>query len=178
MLTKRVFIAVDLPENVKAILKNIQKPEVRWIKWMKPDNFHITLIFLGDVDEEQIDAAKKILAETISFTEPFSLKLGQLHKERDMLWFLPEDNFELLNLQSHLQSTFRKERLAKRERRHYSPHVLLGKSKTGRAMENNVTNEFQPFDFRIERINLYESELTPGAATHILLESFPLAGSA
>lgn len=174
MRTKRVFLSIDLPDDVKIMLKNLQKPEVRWIKWMKPDNFHITLIFFGDIDEEQIQKTKDILAETVLTTDSFDLKLGHQHKERDMLWFLPEKNVHLLNLQSGLQRTLRKERLAKRERKHYLPHILLGKSKTGRPMENNVTNDFQPVEFRVRKLNLYESRLTPEAATHVLIQSFAL----
>ena len=174
MVTKRVFLSVYLPEDVKFHLKNIQKPEVRWIKWMKPDNFHITLIFFGDINKEQIEKTKQILSETVLLTDSFNLKLGRPHKERDMLWLLPEENVQLQNLQSDLQRTFRGARLAKRERKRYAPHILLAKSKTGRPMEYNVTNDFEPIEFRVQKLNLYESRLTPGAATHILIESFIL----
>lgn len=141
---------------------------------MKPDNFHITLIFFGDINEEQIKKTKQILSETVLLTDAFELKLGRPLPERDMLWFLPEENVRLLNLQSDLQRIFRGARLAKRERKRYAPHILLAKSKTGRPMEDNVTNDFVPMEFRVEKINLYESRLTPGAATHILIESFSL----
>ncbi len=173
MLTKRIFVSVDLPTEVKDYLRSLQKSNIYWIKWMKPQNLHITLSFLGDLIDSKLAELKLILTEIAAAYHPFKLKFTDFHQERDMLWLLPEENQALSDLQQDLQKKFREQRLGKTERRHYAPHVLIAKSKTGRPMIWRPEN-FSPQEFEVDRINLYESKLTPDAATHILIQSFAL----
>lgn len=172
-MTKRIFVGIELPLVVKDYLKSIQQPEVRWIKWLKPDNFHITLSFLGEIAEPETEKAKNILAAVAGETLPFKLDLGVIRGEHDMLWVLPRETWKISDLQSKLKIRLKQAGVGKREKRHYFPHVLLAKSKTGRRMDWQAQN-FQPQEFPVTQINLYESRLTPGTATHILLQTFPL----
>ena len=173
MHTKRVFISIDLPQSIIDFLKNIENRQVYWIKWMKADNLHITLNFLGEITADEIKATKQIIADTTPYLAPFVLGLVKTSSESDMLWLLPEENETLVNLQAELKNKLKKSRIGKPERRPYVPHVLLAKSKTGRAMAWQPKN-FSPLEFPVDKIHLYESRLTPGAATHILIESFKL----
>lgn len=173
---KRIFVSVDLPATVKDYLKSVQKPNIYWIKWPKTQNLHITLSFLGDLTTQKIEDLKQILSEAASAYAPFNLKFSGFHQERDMLWLIPEENDVLSELQKDLQSRLRRVHLGKRERRHYEPHVLIAKSKTGRPMIWKPEN-FATLEFEVDKINLYKSKLTPGAATHILLQSFALENS-
>ncbi len=53
----RSFIAIELPEEVKSALSRLQdklKESVADIRWVKPDNIHLTLKFLGDIDDKNI----------------------------------------------------------------------------------------------------------------------------
>lgn len=172
-MTKRVFVSVDLPPAVKEYLRSIQKPEIYWIKWMAPSNFHITLNFLGDLNDMRIREAEAVLREISAQFKPFPVRLSRLASSRDMLWLLPDEEPNLVSLQAELKDTLRGARIGKRERRRFQPHVLLARSKTGRNMRQVIDN-FTPQEFTVDRINLYESRLTPGAATHILIQSFAL----
>jgi 2'-5' RNA ligase len=170
---KRIFVSIDLPPSIIDYLKTIQNHNVYWIKWMPAKNLHITLNFLGDLGKAEIEDAKQILADTVPYYQPFVLRLSGTRSERDMLWLVPEESDMLRDLQSELKNKLKNSRLGKRERRSYIPHVLLAKSKTGRNMIWQP-KQFTPMEFAVDKINLYESRLTPGAATHILIQSFPL----
>lgn len=174
-MSQRIFISIDLPGGLKAELRILQNPEIRWIKWMKPQNFHITLNFLGDLEEDEIEKAKSILLEVGVNHNPFPLRFQGIDGERDMLWLALATSPALDDLQSELRQKLREARLGKRERREYVPHVLLAKSKTGRAMTWRPDRfELEGREFLVDRINLYESRLTPGSATHILIKSFQI----
>ena len=71
----RTFIAVELPENIKNKIGELQAPLKRtnaFVSWVKPENIHITLKFLGEVPEEKINevfsATEKALVGTRKFT--------------------------------------------------------------------------------------------------------------
>lgn len=172
-MTQRCFVSIDLPPSVKHYLSSLQNPGIYWIKWTKPGNMHITLNFLGDLNGQEIENAKKIISNVASQWSSFFVRQEQVRQERDMLWIMPGVSKEIDLLQEELRGQLKHSRLGKRERRSYQPHILLGKSKTGRFMKWKPEN-FKPIEFEVRSINLYESELTPGAATHRLIQSFAL----
>ena len=174
MATKRIFVSIDLPTSAKEELRLRQKPEIPWIKLIKLDNLHITLNFLGDLQEEQIEIAKSVIQEVIPYYQSFSMSLIHTRAERDMLWLVPAENEALDKLRAELKAKFKERRAGKRERRPYTAHILFAKSKTGRPMLWQP-DKFEPIEFAVNKINLYESKLTPGAATHILMQSFDLS---
>lgn len=173
---KRVFVSIDLPQNLKDYLKTRQNQKIHWLKWVKPQNLHLTLNFLGYLTGEEISETEKILEALASGQQAFVLKFAKLKTEREMLWLIPEKNEKLLLLQQALKEQLENTRLLKREKRLYTPHILLARSKTDRPI-NLKFDDFIPQEFSVDRINLYESQLTPGAATHILIKSFPLSNS-
>lgn len=172
-MDKRVFISIDLPSRVRNYLTGVKNSGIYWIRWMTPGNFHITLNFLGYLNEDEIVKASEIIREAATNHEAFELELEKFKTERDMLWLLPANSEDLENLQYDLKEKLLEARLVKRERHGYSPHILFAKSKTGRRLAWQPEN-YEPQKFVVDKVNLYESQLTPGAATHILLASFAL----
>ena len=175
-MVKRCFVSIDLPREVKDYLGRLARPDIYWIKWTKTGNYHITLNFLGDLNPQRVSETEAVLAEVSPYFKPFALRLSQLETSRDMLWLLPDDGSVLTDLQDELKVRLRGARIGKRERRGYMPHVLLARSKTGRNMQQVIEN-FEPKEFTVDKINLYESELTPGSATHRLIKSFKFPNS-
>jgi len=67
-MNKRIFIAINLPEDVRTSLveyQNRQKDAVP-ARWTKPENLHITLLFIGYADEEGILEIKRIIQNFIA----------------------------------------------------------------------------------------------------------------
>ena len=81
---KRIFIAINLPEQVKSALYAIEKeiqgsfPEEAGrgvAKWVKPENLHITLLFIGEVREEKIEEICEKVKQTAAQSQPFKIQL-------------------------------------------------------------------------------------------------------
>jgi len=73
----RTFIAIDIPEKIKdeifEIEKELSKAAGEGIKWEEKEKFHITLKFLGDVNEEAINSIYQTLNESLSGFGKFSV---------------------------------------------------------------------------------------------------------
>lgn len=174
MKTRRIFTCIDLPDEAKEAIKAIHNTKIYPIKWMAAGNLHITLNFLGELGDERIEEVKDILAMVSSRFNPFDLTLNRLTPKRHMLWLVPDEKNDLLELKYDLGHELKKKRLGKRDRERYSPHVLVARQKNERRKMKFEAKNFKPVQLRVESVNLYESRLAPGTATHILLQSFKL----
>ncbi len=104
----RVFIAINLPENIK---KKLSEYEMKWpelpCRWTKRYNLHITLAFLGYLTEEELLEICKNTKEVALKHEPFSIKLNKIiygppDTTPRMVWAEGEKSQELGNLQQDL----------------------------------------------------------------------------
>ena len=75
----RIFIAINLPENIKKKLVEYQKkwPELP-VRWTKPDSLHITLAFLGYLKDEELVEICKITREVASRHTSFEVRLNKI----------------------------------------------------------------------------------------------------
>ncbi|HUS49948.1 MAG TPA: 2'-5' RNA ligase family protein, partial [Candidatus Paceibacterota bacterium] len=76
---QRVFIAINLPEDIKKKLTDYQEkwPELP-IRWTKKDNIHITLFFLGYLNNEEIVEVCKMTKEVASRRSSFFVNLNKI----------------------------------------------------------------------------------------------------
>ena len=82
-MTKRCFIALNLPQQAKweleSLIADLEKiNRDKNIKFVNPRQLHITLHFLGDLDEEQIDRVKEILSANVGNFQPIEIITGQI----------------------------------------------------------------------------------------------------
>jgi len=124
----RLFVALDLPGFVKQRLTGLCAgvPNARWTR---PEQFHITLRFIGEVDGRTFDDIGQALNDVPFF--PFELKLAGVGDYGDrrrtrVLWagVCPSPELELLH--DRIESTLVRVGLAP-ERRTYKPHVSLAR---------------------------------------------------
>ncbi|MDQ7030975.1 MAG: RNA 2',3'-cyclic phosphodiesterase [Ardenticatenia bacterium] len=81
--TVRVFVAVDVPEPVKAHLADVQQrlrrqPATAVVRWVEPRLGHVTVKFLGDVEVGRLPAVTEALAQVARSNRPFVTALGEL----------------------------------------------------------------------------------------------------
>jgi len=78
-MRKRIFIAINLPEEIKKKLSEYQSklPDLP-IRWVKKDNLHITLVFLGYLNDEEILEVCKITEEAASQNSSFFINLKKI----------------------------------------------------------------------------------------------------
>jgi len=78
---KRIFIAINLPSEVKSKLIKLQEElalYLPYVRWTKLENLHLTLVFLGWLEEEKIKEGCQITKEVVEEIEPFALTLAGL----------------------------------------------------------------------------------------------------
>ncbi|HUM35199.1 MAG TPA: RNA 2',3'-cyclic phosphodiesterase, partial [Candidatus Saccharicenans sp.] len=74
----RAFIAIDLTAEIKnnlAVLVNHLKPLAKNIKWTARENYHLTLKFLGEISESEMEDVKKSLDEISGRHRSFTIRL-------------------------------------------------------------------------------------------------------
>lgn len=187
----RIFIAVNLPEDVKKKLIDYQAkwPELP-IRWTKKENLHITLMFLGYLSDEELLEVLKSTKEAVSKHQPFFINLKKIiygppkKLPPRMIWAEGEKSKELGKLQKDLEnSLLSSEALAKEdltiEARPYAPHITLGRIKAWEFRkiepeERSEVNEEINLNFEVNSIEVMESELKREGPNYAILESCPL----
>lgn len=184
----RCFIAIELNENIKKGLGSLMEqlmPFAPDLKWVRPENLHITLKFLGEVKEEKIDKIKKTLDEVGRSCRPFKIKMkgmGQFPEKKKprVIWAGVEDSEGLFSLQKEVEKSL--SRLGfKEEEREFTGHITLARIKDPSGMERLLDrlSAFKEKDFgllEVEEIVLMKSELRPDGARYERIGVFKLQG--
>jgi len=184
----RIFIAINLPEDIKKKLADYQ---AKWlelpIRWTKEENLHITLMFLGYLLDEELLEILKITKEVASRHEPFFINLKKIiygppkKMPPRMVWAEGEKSEELGKLQKDLENSLLSSSVKgmESENRPYAPHINLGRIRAWEFRqiepeERPEVNEEINLSFEVNSIEVMESELKRGGAEYAILESCPL----
>jgi 2'-5' RNA ligase len=167
----RLFVGLALPEPLRMRLIGLCGG-VPGARWVQPENFHLSLRFIGDIDEgvaDDVDGALSMIAAPV-----FSLGLhgagvfGKTGKAR-VLWAGIVPNPALIQLQARIESALSRAGLAPESRR-YSPHVTLARlhrATAGRVEEFIVDHaQFHAEPFPVEEFVLYSSQLSKSRAIY------------
>jgi 2'-5' RNA ligase len=178
----RAFFALPLSESAEAELhhyaRGLQAQLSRQpLRWIKPENFHITLAFLGDVPEQQLLKLQSIAQHVACNHSPDWLQFSRLawlpspHRPK-VLVVEPEENGRLYNVQADLAQCLRKKGFAVDHRR-FRPHISLARVK-GRLSPVSLHEPLPPIDLPMDELVLFSSRLTPGGAIYTPLNIAPL----
>lgn len=178
----RTFIALDLPVGVRKALGELQeifRKTGAHVGWVKPDRIHLTLLFLGNVPEEEVPEIQSALDEAISSVRPFTLQAKGCGafpsiKQMRVVWVgLQADNEILLTLQKRAEDAMVTLGF-EREDRPFKPHLTLGRVKGRRHLRElqEALMEHRSFEaeaFDVGEAVLYKSELRPEGAQYTAL---------
>jgi 2'-5' RNA ligase len=195
----RIFIAINLPKEIKEVLiQKIKKIEESFnfykeefsssspIRWVKPENLHITLAFLGYVKDGDLPKIIEIVKEISKKHSPFSVKFLKIsysepkHKIPRMIWVVCEKNKELFNLQEDLKKSLLSFGITDLEtERDFLPHITLARIKKWEFRKIDPeevpdVNEPLNLSFEVKSIEIMESHLKREGAEYTVLESYPL----
>jgi 2'-5' RNA ligase len=188
-MSRRIFIAINLPENLKKEL--ISFKEKFWelpARWVKPENLHITLAFLGYVKDEDIPKIIAIVKNVASKHSPFLIRIVKIAygppkvSPPRMVWAIGEKNEILWKLQENLKNTLMEMKIPQLEEegRGFVPHITLARIrkwefKQMEPEERPEIDENLNFSFEVKSIEIMESHLKRGGAEYTVLESCPLS---
>jgi RNA 2',3'-cyclic 3'-phosphodiesterase len=132
----RTFIALDLDAVVRGRLVTLQEQLARSgpeVKWVEPENLHVTLLFLGEVREKELAAVCRAVSATAQPRPAFALRLTGLGgfpnlRRPRTLWVGVGDGAEAVcSLHAGLEDVLFELGCYRRENRPYTPHVTLGR---------------------------------------------------
>lgn len=176
----RLFIAIELPDDIKKVLSGL-KVDIPGAHWVSAEQVHLTLAFLGEVDESTVERLTGKLANIRE--SGFKLNFGRIdcypnrHRPR-VLWIGLEPQPKLNDLAVKVRAAMLACSIPYDER-HFSPHITLARLKLSPSREfdeflaRNIQLKLPPFSVR--EFTLFQSRLTSQGAQHIPLKSFPLA---
>src|SRR5438105_2244945 len=138
MARLRTFIAVDLGEAIRDRCVALQETLARaagGVKWVGPDNLHVTLLFLGEVVDRDVPALCEVVADCCAAQEAFTLEVmglgsfGPPRRPRTVWVGVGAGKAELVALHEALEAALLKLGRYRREDRQYAPHITLGRVK-------------------------------------------------
>lgn len=184
----RLFIAIDIYDAVKAAVVKLQqriKISLRngnGLKWVEPEQMHLTLKFLGEVDDSRLDEIGEIINiacfEKKTFEFEFSA-VGTFGRPSKVLWLGSEkQNAELLDLADSVEQAMHQLGFEK-ENRPFSAHLTLARVKDGGIEKNlqRVVNENRKVEIpmvSVDSVCLYKSQLTLDGPVYTLLRKIEL----
>ncbi len=177
-MNTRLFVAIDLPESVTDELERICTglPGARWID---PEQYHLTLRFVGEVDGLVFQDIDEGLAE-LEF-EPFTLELTSfghfpLRGAPKVLWAGISTREPVDQLRRAVERVVTSAGVAP-EHRKFSPHVTVARFPGGapiqrlqRFLAGHALYRSEPFE--VNRFHLYSSQLHQDGAIHTLEASY------
>lgn len=182
----RCFIAIEIPGAIRSALADLQA-ELRGcnadIRWVKPDNIHLTLRFLGEVEEHRIDGIVSAL-QTVSgghtqfSTEVRGLGLFPNTRSPRVLWSDVIDTGPLTGLQSGTEAAMAAIGFTP-EKRRFSPHLTLGRFTSVRGKECiyrriDAHRDESLGHIDVKSLSLIRSDLTPAGAKYTKVAGAPL----
>lgn len=170
--TIRLFIAIPIDQKWRVRLTEQSrrlKSNLHFQKWAHPDDYHITLKFLGDTSITNIQQIEKLLSNVALATEPFELRpkgwgTFGAPTSPSILWASVGGNLDALaDLQRRIENSL--EGLYPRENRAFSPHLTIARRYKGKDQLITAIDDYFPVDtgsdnsWLVKEIQLYESNL-------------------
>lgn len=147
--------------------------------WSLPENFHITLSFLGFVDDESLAgiclAVKEAAEDFESFDVDFEgIRLGPDSENPKLVWIFGGANEELRKLQMEIEKSMD---TFVSEKKEFKPHITLGKiekEKWKLLFQKPKIEEGFKISVPVESVDVFESKIEKGRTRYTVLESCEL----
>lgn len=193
-MKKRIFVAVDISEEARRKVADYVEtlrnkfPHLR-VGWEKPEKLHITLKFLGDIDEMQLEKLKEIVEKIALETSSFQFQLENTGifrsaKNPRVLWIgvfwakmisgrlVANVDFCELNRQIEIECF---KNGFPRGHRNLEPHLTIARLRephlAGDLVKTHLENEFEPVSMEVSEIVIYESKLQPKGSIYSVVWS-------
>ena len=188
-MATRTFLAVPLSEQVVDRLADAQQSlsaAGARVRWVARENLHLTLKFLGNVEEADMAEVCRLAGEVAAAVEPFDFAVTALEAVPPrgalrMIWAgVAEPTGALAKLNRAAEDAY--ERMGfEKETRPYRPHLTLGRAKAGRniAELRAAADRFAETDFGTtpaEELIVFESSLTPTGPIYSPLAKAAIGG--
>ncbi len=172
---KRLFFAIPIPDLYKKeLVHSFLQKSYPGIRWTKEEQLHITLHFLGPVDDEKIKELIPQAAAACQSFHSFNLQFNTfkaiLHNRKPrMIWAQFEENQSFESLSHKLRDMF-----PTGENRKPVPHATLARIKQLRSLPFELPG-IKAFSLLVDKLHLWESHLNSSGSEYSSVSSFRLA---
>ncbi|OGX17104.1 MAG: 2'-5' RNA ligase [Omnitrophica WOR_2 bacterium RBG_13_44_8b] len=181
----RTFIAIELPEEIRDALAKLEqqlKSAQADVKWVAPENIHLTLKFLGEIDDKKSESIINITNDIASHENPFQARISSIGAFPKMsalrvIWVgIDKGDEETRKIALELENLIAKLGIPK-EDRPFSSHITIGRTRSAINRERLVQelNKFggqltqENLEFSVTKITLFKSTLTPHGPIYEIL---------
>lgn len=177
---KRIFTAIDISEMARALVSDYIEelrrdfPNIR-VAWETAEKLHLTMKFLGDVEDDQLVNLLEAIEKTARRFSDFNLQIAgtgffpSIRKAR-ILWLgVPDKQGSLAKLKGILEGEFERIGFA-RETRNFNPHLTIARLRephnSAGIVSLHATNEFSSPGFSASELVVYQSRLQPNGSQY------------
>lgn len=180
---KRIFVAVDISAEARAAAAEyIESLRRRFsalrVGWDKPEKLHLTLKFLGDTGDEQLEKLTSAAQSAARQNSNFKLRLagtGVFPSQRRarVLWLgVADEKGNLRELSKRLENECERQDFA-RETRDFKAHLTIARlrepEKSKSLVETHLREEFAAVEFEVSEIVIYQSQLSPQGSRYAVV---------
>ncbi|MBW1817269.1 MAG: RNA 2',3'-cyclic phosphodiesterase [Deltaproteobacteria bacterium] len=188
----RSFLAFELPTEIKRTVSRISgelRPLPLDIRWVRVDNIHLTVIFMGHLAEGLLKDMGENAAHVCRRYGPFQLALSGVgffggRKRPRVLWAGLKGDVERMSyFRDALQKRLRPFGITP-EKRRFNPHLTLGRFRKGAEgghLLDEAVSRYRGLEgpvFTLKELLLFKSDLRPGGAIYTRIDGWPLTGAA
>ena len=181
----RMFVAIETPGTIGRIMVSARECLSTYekdLRWVASGNLHITVKFLGDVEERIVprilESVDRVAAETRAFRLcTLQVGGGPRMDQAKVVWLGVGGETDILSeLHGRLEEAVEAMGIAKEKRRYY-PHITFARaSRKPVDLPAEVAELSNPVHFMVERLVVFKSDLRPDGAVHSPLGYSDLRG--
>jgi 2'-5' RNA ligase len=183
MARLRTFIAIDLGKTIRDRCLALQETLARGgaeVKWVEEENLHLTLLFLGEVEDRNLPALCQAVADCCALHNPFTLSVETVGcfpnpRRPRVVWVgVGTGSAEVCALHDGLEPPLLDLGCYRREERIYTPHITLGRirgerSSTDLALALTRQAKWRGGETDVRGVRVLSSELTPQGPIYTVL---------
>jgi 2'-5' RNA ligase len=179
-MKRKIFISINIPDKIKnRLIKATEKWQDLPVKWVKEANLHVTLFFLGYIDDETTQKVCRLVSETTAQSDIFDLEfnrieIGPTPEKQQLIWATGEPNQELLGLYEQIEKQLG---IFSSSKKKFRPHITLGRirHRQWEALENKpeISEKF-PLVLTVESVEVMASRFGGGENEYAIIETCPL----
>ncbi len=189
MARLRTFIAVDVGKAIRDRAVALQESLTRSgtdVKWVEPENIHVTLLFLGEVDDREVLQVCRAVSDGCVGLSTFSLTVEGVgcfpnpRRPRTLWVGVGDGTQELCALHDALEPPLLDLGCYRREERKYTPHITIGRVKSDRPTDKLAAALAKHAGWRggetdVREVLVMSSQLTPQGPVYTVLSRAKLA---
>ena len=187
----RSFLAFELPGEIKDTVARVSDMAKRTrmdVRWIDVDNIHLTVLFMGNIREDDFSDIRTSIENICSGYRPFYIELQGMGVFPDtrrprVLWLgINGDIGRIASFRDMLQQKLKPFGI-KQEKRKFNPHLTLGRFKKSFKPDSSLIEMFDKYkDFKspvkmFDELVFFRSDLNPAGARYTRLDSWHLTGS-